>query len=211
MTVTGISALGGFSCTSEGESGLFADFCNTLILPLVSRIAYSTSDGLKHPAPRNASIMSSMLRFNSFMTSGIILPFCMMIIGLPLRNLRNLMLFVASFVMMICTKNSEKTGIIPYKMGIDESAIGMHTRSLATSVIASSKGCNSPSCRLPISRMAMSKTKYKIKHLINKFSIRIVCIQGVFFMPILRIWAFLLLSIFANHTYAPLRAYGAYS
>lgn len=96
-------------------------------------------------------------------------------------------------------------------MGIDESAIGMHTRSLATSVIASSKGCNSPSCRLPISRMAMSKTKYKIKHLINKFSIRIVCIQGVFFMPILRIWAFLLLSIFANHTYAPLRAYGAYS
>lgn len=42
------------------------------------------------------------------------------------------MLFVASFVMMICTKNSEKTGIIPYKMGIDESAIGMHTRSLAT-------------------------------------------------------------------------------
>ena len=85
-------------------------------------------------------------------------------------------LFVASFVMMICTKNSENAGIRPYNIGIDESGMGIHTKSRATSVMASAKGCNSPSCLLPIRRIAMSKTKYKIKHLINKLSIRIVCL-----------------------------------
>ena len=141
-------------------------------------MAYSTSLGLKYPAPRNASIISSIFRLSSFITSDKMLPFSMMIIGLPLRNLRNLMLFVASFVMRICTKNSENTGITPYKIGMDASAIGIHTRSLATSVIASSKGCNSPSCLLPISRIATSNTKYKTKLLINKLSIAVVCIYG---------------------------------
>ena len=159
MAVTGMLERGNSTRISAGVSGLASDFGKTVIEPLVSTIAYSTSAGLKYPLPRRASSKSSMFMFSSFMMSGSMLPRSMTITGLPLSTLRNRTLLTASLVMMMCTRNSVNTEIMPYTMGILGSPMGMQASSLATSVMANSKGCNSPSCRLPISRIATSRKK----------------------------------------------------
>lgn len=112
-TVTGISAGLVSRCISDGVRGLFAALGSTVMVPFVSMMAYSTSEGLKQPLPRRASSRSSTFMLSSFSTSGSRLPFSMTTIGLPFRSFLRRRLPEASLVMMMCTRNSEKTGIMP--------------------------------------------------------------------------------------------------
>ena len=56
-----------------------------------------------------------------------------------------------------CKKKMVTMEAMPYRSGMEMSAIGMHASSAMSRVMTNSKGCISPICRFPISRITASR------------------------------------------------------